>query len=111
MDQYGTMVYTATQVIAQYICPVNDSKYIIKDTLKFPSISAENPLKPDEEDVSYDVASLFTNMPVEEAIEYILDEIYVKKKLKLLCNPLQKPTCYETIAQKTDIRLSFLNEW
>ena len=33
----------------------------------------------------FDVESLFTNVPVEETIEYILDEIYVNKKLKPLC--------------------------
>ena len=32
-----------------------------------------------------DLESLFTNVPVEETIEYILDEIYVNKKLKPLC--------------------------
>ena len=85
MDQSGTMVYTAAQIIAEYIRPLNDSKFIIKDTLTFPDILAEKDLQEDEEDVSYDVESLFTNVPVEETIEYILDEIYVNKRLKPLC--------------------------
>jgi hypothetical protein len=85
MDQSGTMMYTAAQIVADYIKPLNDSKYIIKDTLTFPSILAENEIQEDEEDISYDVESLFTNVPVEETIEYILDEIYVNKKLKPLC--------------------------
>ena len=42
-------------------------------------------MKDDEEDVSYDVESLFTSIPVDETIEYILDEIYDKKKLKPFC--------------------------
>ena len=86
MDQSGTMVYTASQIIAEYISPLNNSKYIIKDTTTFPDILAENPIKEDEEDISYDVVSLFTNVPVEETIEYILDEIYVKKSLKPICS-------------------------
>ena len=85
MDQSGTMVYTAAQIIADYIRPLNDSKYIIKDTLTFPNILAEMQLQEDEEDISYDVESLFTNVPVEETIEYILDEIFVHKRLKPLC--------------------------
>lgn len=84
MDQCGTMVYTAAQIIAEYIRPLNDSKYIIQDTLKFPNILAEQDLKTDEEDISYDVESLFTNVPVDETIEYILDEIYINKRLKPL---------------------------
>lgn len=85
VDQCGTMVYTAAQVMAEYIRPLNDSQYIIKNTLEFPQVLAENPLKDDEEDISYDVESLFTNVPVEDTIEYILDEIYIRKKLKPIC--------------------------
>ena len=88
MDQSGTMVYTASQVIAEYLKPLNDSKYIIKDPLEFPSILEENSLKEDKEDISYDVESLFTNVPIDETIEHILDEIYTRKRLKPLCSRL-----------------------
>ena len=44
---------------------------------------AEVDLQDDEEDISYE--SLFTNVPVEETIEYILDEIYENKRWKPLC--------------------------
>ena len=46
------------------------------------------PLQEDEEDVSYDVESLFTNIPINETIDYILDQIYNKKKLKPICPKL-----------------------
>ena len=39
----------------------------------------------DEEDVSYNVESLFTSIPVKETIEFILDEIYVRKVIKPFC--------------------------
>ena len=32
--------------------------------------------------------SLFTNIPINETIDYILDQIYNKKKLKLVCRKL-----------------------
>ena len=80
MDQSGTMIYNTSQVIAEYIRPLNNSKYIIKDPLKFPGILSENPLKEDEEDLSYDVESLFTNVPINDTVDYILHEIYEKKK-------------------------------
>ena len=38
--------------------------------------------------MSYDIESLFTNVPITEAIEYILDEIYVHNKLPKLCSRL-----------------------
>ena len=37
------------------------------------------------EDVSYDVASLFTNIPIKDTIDFIYEEIYVRKKLELIC--------------------------
>ena len=40
MDHTGTMIYTASQVIAKYLSPLDDSKYVIKDTLTFPKILA-----------------------------------------------------------------------
>ena len=41
-----------------------------------------------EELVLYDVQSLFTNVPIDDTIEYILDEIYIYKKLPKLCSQL-----------------------
>ena len=42
----------------------------------------------DEEYVSYDIESLFTNVSITETIEYILDEIYVNNKLPKLSSRL-----------------------
>ena len=39
----------------------------------------------DEENVSYAIKSLFTNIPVNETIDFISDEIYIHKKLQPLC--------------------------
>ena len=46
------------------------------------------PLIEDEEDVSYDVESLFTNIPIKETIDYIIEQIYTYKKLKPICSKL-----------------------
>ena len=37
------------------------------------------------EDVSYDVKSLFTSIPAQETIDYILQRIYVRKEIKPFC--------------------------
>ena len=47
------------------------------------SLKQQDPLLPDEEYVSYDVESLFTNVPVHETIDYILQEIMKRLLLKL----------------------------
>ena len=55
----------------------NNLKHIIND-----------PLKPNEQYVSYDVESFFTNVPIHEAIEFIANEIYAENKLPKLCSKL-----------------------
>ena len=42
----------------------------------------------DEEYTSYDVESLFKNVPVHETIDYILQKIYVKEKLPKICSKI-----------------------
>ena len=41
-----------------------------------------------EKDTSYDVELLFTNIPIKNTIEYIIEQIYTHKKLKLICSKL-----------------------
>ena len=43
------------------------------------------PISEDEEDVSYDVESLFTSIPLNDTIDFICEKIYVHKKLQPIC--------------------------
>ena len=43
------------------------------------------PLCLNEEDVSFDIENLFTNIPIEGTIKYISDQIYIKDELLLMC--------------------------
>ena len=45
------------------------------------SLKQQGPLLPDEKYKSYDVKTLFTDVPVHETIDYILQEICVKEKI------------------------------
>ena len=54
-------------------------------------------LQKDKEDVSYDVESLFTNIQLQETINYIIEKIYVHKKLT--------PICWELIFRRLLIKL------
>ena len=88
--QTGTYTYNAVQVIAKYLKPLcSGNNYIIRNMQEFPmSLKQQDPSSPDKEYVSYDVESLFTNVPVHETIDYILQEIYVKEKLPKICSKL-----------------------
>ena len=85
IGQTGTHLYDCSKIIAQYLQPLAINEYTISDTLSFPDILRENPLDSNEEYVSYDVDSLFTSIPLGETIDFILDEIYVRKKLEPFC--------------------------
>ena len=72
-----------------YLRPSCKNKYFINDIQKFPSMfSSVLPLQDNEEDVSFDIESLFTNIPIEETINYITEQIYVHKKLMPTCSKL-----------------------
>ena len=53
-----------------------NNEYIIRNTQKFAKIIREQgPLQSNEQHLSYNVKQLFTNVPVPETIEYIINEI------------------------------------
>ena len=72
IDQTGTYTYNASKVIANYLEPLAKNDFISSDTLSFPDMLKKAVNSEDYEDFSYDVESLFTNMPVKETIENIL---------------------------------------
>lgn len=88
--QTGTYTYNAAQVIAEYLAPLcTENEYIIKNTQMFSDmIKSQRPLSEKEEFVSYDVESLFSNIPVAETIYYILKQIYEENKLPEICSRL-----------------------
>ena len=89
IDQTGTFTYNAAKVISDYLKPLRKNQYSINDTQQFPSmLSSIPPLQDDEEDLSYDVESLFANIPIQKTINYITEQIYVHKKLTPICSKL-----------------------
>ena len=64
------------------------------------------PLKDDEEYVSYDVESLFTNIPLKETIDYILEQIFVHNKLTIICSKLIFCRLLENIISEYSFQLN-----
>ena len=106
ISQVGTYTYNAAKVIADYLKPlVAENDYMLTNTQDFADeIRNQPPLNPDEEYVSYDVKSLFTNVPVKETIDYILNEIYEKKKLPSLC----KRSMFKKLLEKLTCECTFM---
>ncbi|XP_066926368.1 uncharacterized protein [Clytia hemisphaerica] len=99
IDQTGTCYYQAGKIIGEYLKPIADNEFVIKDTQTFPHLLKELPaLKHDEEEVSYDVESLFTSVPIKDTIDFICTEIYTENKLK--------PICKESIFRKLLLKLT-----
>ena len=75
--------YFAVKVVSSYLRTLCKNRYFINDIQKFTSmLSSILPLKNDEKDVSYDIKSFFTNILIKETIKYVIEQIYVYKKLK-----------------------------
>ena len=75
----GTHTYDAGEVIANCLAPLCQNVYKLDDLQSFPSMMKEQaPLSLDEKYVSYDSKFLFTNIPVDGTIFYVINEIYQK---------------------------------
>ena len=61
------------------------------------------PISEDEEDVSCDVESLFTNIPVKDTRDFNCKEIYVHKKLEPIC----KMSIFKKLLYKMTIEYTF----
>ena len=85
IDQTGTYIYNASKVVAKYLSPLSKNEFSISDTLSFPELLKNSSNDESYEDVSYDVESLFTSIPVQETIDYILQRIYVRKEINPFC--------------------------
>ena len=97
IDLTGGYTYNTLKVIANYSRPILRNEYTISDALKFPDLLKNEDTNANYEDVSYDVESLFTSIPVVETIEYILKRICTNKE--------KKPLCKKSIFKKLLIKL------
>ena len=64
IDQSGTCYYKTGKSIAKYLKPLTKNELVINNTQDFQLILIRLEMSKDQEDVSYDVESLFTNIPI-----------------------------------------------
>ena len=58
------------------------NEFTIRNTLTFPDLIKNLSNFDEYEDVSYDVEFLFTSIPVEETINYIINQICIQKEIE-----------------------------
>ena len=89
ISQNGKLYLQCCEGNSRYLKPTCSNLYKISDTQEFSSLIKDQPLLSDDKEyVSYDVDSLFTNIPVAETIEYIIHQIYTEKKIPPICTKL-----------------------
>ena len=76
ISMVGTVTHSLAQHLNAVIRPFIDDKFIVKSTDEFLAILQGITLSPGQEVVSLDVASLFSNVPVEATIELIAERAY-----------------------------------
>lgn len=77
----GTYFYETAKALSKYLAPLAENQHTIKNTLDFAEKLKDRTIDEDEIVVSYDVTSLFTEIPLDETINHILDQIYKQHKL------------------------------
>ena len=95
IDTTGTTHYSVGKFISELLQPLTNNEYTLKDTFDAANrIKAIPPALFTEgyEFVSFDVESLFTNVPLQRTLKIIEDRIYNKKlvKTKLKKSTLRK---------------------
>ena len=101
IDQTVTYIYKASNIVAKHLGLLAKNDCAIRDTLSFPDLLKRAPSDDNYENISYDIESLFTSIPVQETIYYILYKICAKKELK--------PSCGKSIFKKLVTELA--SEW
>ena len=79
----GTATYETARYLSRLLAPLGKSKYTVESTKEF--IAEIKKIKAPEgyQMVSFDVKSLFTNVPQDETITIILDKVYVDKMIQV----------------------------
>ena len=84
IDQTGTFMYNVVNLVSDYLRPLCKNQYSIDDMQNSQICHLKLHLCKIKK-VQYDVELLFTNIPREETINYITEQIYVHKKLTPIC--------------------------
>lgn len=82
ISNIGTATYNTAKYLTKLLAPLAISEYTVNSTNEF--IKKISKVKPPKgyHMISFDVVSLFTNVPLERTISIILDKVYQEKLIK-----------------------------
>ena len=82
VSNIGTATHKTAQYLSKLLSPLAKSKYTIENTKDFVSKIQKMKVPNGFKLISFDVVSLFTNVPLNATIDIILRKIYVEKLVK-----------------------------
>ena len=82
LSNINTATYHLAEQLSKVLSPLRESEHNIKSTNDFIRQIKKEPIPTGYEMVSFDVKSLFTNVPLDRTIDIILRRIYDHKELE-----------------------------
>ena len=82
ISNINTATYDLAKFLAKLLSPLNKSEYTISSTDRLLETLKGKSVPPNHKMVSFDVTSLFTNVPLEYTIDIILRRIYDEKEIR-----------------------------
>ena len=81
VSNIGTASYYLSNYLAKFLSPLSQSEYTVKNTKQFVQDLKRLHVPGDNYKlVSFDVSSLFTNVPLDHIIDAILRRIYTEER-------------------------------
>ena len=81
VSNIGTATHKTAKYLCQLLTPLGKSKYTVQNTKEFVEKVKRMKVPEGYQMVSFDVVSLFTNVPLDQTIEIILRKVYDEKKI------------------------------
>ena len=81
VSDIGTATYETAEYLTSLLAPLSQSELTINNTKEFIKYIQKQKVLDGYKMVSFDVASLFTNVPIGETIEIILKRVYINKEI------------------------------
>ena len=80
VSNMGTATYQLAKYLAKLLSPLSQSQYTVKSTKDLIQ-KIHNVTVPHGFNISFDVKSMFSSIPLEEAINVALNRIYHRKEI------------------------------
>ena len=82
ISNFGTTTYEIAKYFNKLLTPLDKSDYNILNTKDLIRRLREETIPAGYKMISFDVKSLFTNVPLDKTIDYILKKVYNEKKIQ-----------------------------